>query len=55
MVECCQKMTDRKCKGIPKPATAWERPPGSRPASSILALPGHLSLLGGQLAPVIFL
>lgn len=39
----------------PQPSIAGERPPGTRPASSILAIPVHLSLLGCQLVTVTFL
>lgn len=45
----------QKVQRRPQPATVWERPPGTEPTSSVLAIPVHLSLLSGQLAPVIFL
>lgn len=45
----------KKAQRCPQPAPAWETPLGTRPASSILTIPVHLSLLGGQLAPVSFL
>lgn len=42
----------QKLQRHPQTSKAGERPPGTRPASSV---PEHLSLLGGQLATVIFL